>query len=69
MRPGDRFDNWLVTFDNGAVDGAVMGTAATFGGMSGRLRRWQNGFVRSYALSLLSGAVIVVIAMLAVNLT
>jgi NADH-quinone oxidoreductase subunit L len=47
----------------------VMGTAATFGGLSARMRRWQTGFVRSYALSLMGGAVIVVLAMLAVNLT
>ena len=50
------------------MDGAVNGTAAAFGGMSGRMRRWQNGFVRSYALSVLVGAVVVLVAMLAVNL-
>ena len=32
------------------------------------LRRVQNGFVRSYALSLLGGALLVVLALLAVNL-
>ncbi len=69
MRPGDRFVNGLVRFDEGAVDGTVMATANTFGGLSGALRRWQNGFVRSYALSLLSGVVIVILALLAVNLT
>ena len=68
MRPGDRFVGDLVTFDNAGVDGAVNGTAAAFGGMSGRMRRWQNGFVRSYALSVLVGAVVVLVAMLAVNL-
>ena len=36
--------------------------------MSGVLRRVQNGFVRSYALSLLGGALLVVLALLAVNL-
>jgi len=69
MRPGDRFVNGLVSFDDGGVDGVVMGTAATVGGLSARMRRWQTGFVRSYALSLMGGAVIVVLAMLAVNLT
>jgi NADH-quinone oxidoreductase subunit L len=69
MRPGDRFVNGLVGFDDGGVDGVVMGTAHTFGGLSARMRRWQTGFVRSYALSLMGGAVIVVLAMLAVNLT
>ncbi|HJR37969.1 MAG TPA: NADH-quinone oxidoreductase subunit L [Nocardioidaceae bacterium] len=68
MRPGDRFVNGLVGLDDGGIDGAVDGTAAAFGGLSGRMRRWQNGFVRSYALSLLGGALLVVLALLAVNL-
>ena len=68
MRPGDRFVTGLVGFDDHVVDGAVDGTAAAFGGTSGRMRRWQNGFVRSYALSLLGGAVVVLLAMLAVGL-
>ncbi len=68
MRPGDRFVGGLGTFDGSGLDGAVNGTAATVAGMSGRMRRWQNGFVRSYALSLLGGAVVVVLALLVVNL-
>jgi NADH-quinone oxidoreductase subunit L len=68
MRPGDQFVNDLVAFDDKGLDVAVDGTGAAFGGMSARLRRWQNGFVRSYALSLLGGAVVVVVALLAVNL-
>ena len=68
MRPGDRFVTGLTTFDASGIDGTVNGTAATFAGMSGRMRRWQNGFVRSYALSLFAGALVVVLAMLAVNL-
>jgi len=68
MRPGDRFVTGLGTFDGAGIDGTVNATAATFAGMSGRMRRWQNGFVRSYALSLFAGALIVVLAMLAVNL-
>ncbi|WP_460867448.1 NADH-quinone oxidoreductase subunit L [Nocardioides pakistanensis] len=68
MRPGDRFVSDLTAFDERGVDGAVNGTAAAFAGMSGRMRRWQTGFVRSYALSLLSGAVLVLAVLLAVNL-
>ncbi|HLN76960.1 MAG TPA: NADH-quinone oxidoreductase subunit L [Nocardioidaceae bacterium] len=68
MRPGDRFVGGLSDFDAHGVDGTVNGTAAAFGGMSGRLRRWQTGFVRSYALSLLSGAVLVLAVLLAVNI-
>jgi len=68
MRPGDRFVNGLVTFDDHAVDGFVDGTGSAFGGMSGTFRRVQTGFVRSYALSVLGGALVVVLALLAVNL-
>jgi NADH-quinone oxidoreductase subunit L len=68
MRPGDRLVSGLVGFDDNGIDGTVNGTAATFAGLSTRMGRWQNGFVRSYALSLLGGAVIVVLALLAVNL-
>jgi NADH-quinone oxidoreductase subunit L len=68
MRPGDRFVTELTEFDDRGVDGAVDGTAAAFAGMSGRMRRWQTGFVRSYALSLLAGAVLVLAVLLVVNL-
>jgi len=69
MRPGDEFVNGLVTFDDHVVDGAVTGTGNAFSGMSATFRRIQTGFVRSYALSLLGGAVVVVFIMMAVNLT
>ena len=68
MRPGDRFVGDLTFFDEHGVDGTVNGTAAAFGGLSGRMRRWQTGFVRSYALSLLIGAALVLAVLLAVNL-
>ena len=67
MRPGDRFVNGLVGFDEYGVDGAAEGTAAGFVGIAGGLRRLQNGYVRSYALSLLGGAALVVLALLVVN--
>jgi NADH-quinone oxidoreductase subunit L len=60
MRPGQYLTRFLVFFDNRVVDGAVNGTAALFGGGSARMRRWQTGFVRTYALSMLAGAVLVV---------
>ena len=67
MRPGQWLDRFLVWVDNRGVDGAVNGLAAGFGGGSGRLRRLQTGFVRSYALSMLAGSVFVVAALLAVR--
>src|SRR3954462_11427622 len=68
MRPGDRFVTGLVGFDDHVVVGVVDGTGGAFGGMSGTFRRVQTGFVRSYALSVLGGALLVVLALLAVNL-
>ncbi len=67
MRPGQWLTRALVYFDNRGVDGAVNGLAAAFGGGSGRLRRLQTGFVRSYALSMLGGSVVVVAVLLAVR--
>ncbi len=68
MRPGDQFVTGLAHFDRYGVDAVVNGTGTAFGGMSNTFRRVQTGFVRSYALSVLAGAVIVVLALLAVNL-
>jgi NADH-quinone oxidoreductase subunit L len=44
------------------------GGALAVGGVGTALRRTQTGFVRSYALSLVAGAILVVVALLAVNL-
>ncbi|MEO7261700.1 MAG: NADH-quinone oxidoreductase subunit L [Jatrophihabitantaceae bacterium] len=67
MRPGQWLVRGLVFFDNRGVDGAVNTLAAGLGGGSGRLRRLQTGFVRSYALSMLAGAAVVLAALLAVR--
>jgi NADH-quinone oxidoreductase subunit L len=67
MRPGQWLTRLSVYFDSRGVDGLVNGLAATIGGTSGRLRRLQNGFVRSYALSMLIGAVLLVAGLLVVK--
>ncbi|BCJ65176.1 NADH-quinone oxidoreductase subunit L [Polymorphospora rubra] len=67
-KPGIFLTRALVYFDNKGIDGAVNGLAAAIGGGSGRLRRLQTGFVRSYAMSMLAGAVVVVAAFLALQL-
>jgi NADH-quinone oxidoreductase subunit L len=59
MRPGQYLTRTLVWTDNKVIDGAVNGTAAGIGGLSARARRWQSGYVRNYALSMLLGAVLV----------
>ncbi|MCC8244385.1 NADH-quinone oxidoreductase subunit L [Saccharothrix sp. NEAU-S10] len=66
-RPGTWLTRALVFVDNKGVDGLVNGSAALLGGSSGRLRRMQTGFVRSYALSMLLGAVFVLGALLMVR--
>jgi NADH-quinone oxidoreductase subunit L len=67
MRPGQWLTRALVFVDNRGVDGAVNGLAATMGGSSSRLGRLQTGFVRTYALGMLGGAVIIAGALLAVT--
>ncbi len=68
MRPGQYLTRSLVYGDNRGVDGVVNGLAAMFGGSSGRARRLQTGFVRSYALSMFAGAVLVIGSLLLVRL-
>ncbi len=68
MRPGRRLTQSLVRFDGEGLDGIVNGVAAVVGGTSARVRRWQTGFVRTYALSMLGGSVFVVLALLVVRL-
>jgi NADH-quinone oxidoreductase subunit L len=45
--------------DQGLIDGAVNGVAAVVAGVGRQARRMQTGFVRNYALTLLSGATVV----------
>jgi NADH-quinone oxidoreductase subunit L len=68
MRPGQWLTRLSVYFDNRGVDGLVNTLAAAVGGSSGRLRRIQTGFVRSYALSMLAGAAVLVALLLVVRL-
>ena len=67
MRPGQWLVRALVFLDNKGVDGIVNTAAAGLGGSSGRLRRLQTGFVRSYALSMLAGTSAILAALLAVR--
>jgi NADH-quinone oxidoreductase subunit L len=67
-KPGIFLTRALVYLDNRGIDGLVNGLAAAVGGGSGRLRRLQTGFVRSYAMSMLAGALLVLAAFLAVQM-
>jgi NADH-quinone oxidoreductase subunit L len=60
VRGGEHLTRSLVYVDHTLVDGVVNGTAASVGGLSGRLRRLQNGYARSYAVSMFGGAAVLV---------
>jgi NADH-quinone oxidoreductase subunit L len=69
MQPGQYLTRFLVFFDNRVVDGFVNASAAVIGGSSSRLRRIQTGFVRSYALSMFAGAVLLIGALVLARLS
>ncbi|MEU6488230.1 NADH-quinone oxidoreductase subunit L [Streptomyces sp. NPDC046887] len=64
VRGGEHLTRSLVYLDHSLVDGVVNGTAASVGGLSGRLRKLQNGFARSYALSMFGGTAVLIAATL-----
>jgi NADH-quinone oxidoreductase subunit L len=68
IQPGRQLVSGLVAFDRHGADQTFVGGGATVGALGAILRRAQNGFVRSYALSVLGGVLLVVLALLAVNL-
>jgi len=68
VQPTRRLVGGLMVFDKSGIDGVVMGQAGAVAGIAFALRHIQNGFVRSYALSVLGGAFVIVLALLVVNL-
>ncbi|KHL13280.1 UNVERIFIED_CONTAM: NADH:ubiquinone oxidoreductase subunit L [Mumia flava] len=68
MRPGQYLTRSLVYVDGRGVDGSVQGAAELVGDGARGLRRLQTGFVRQYAAEIFGGALIVVLALLAVTL-
>jgi NADH-quinone oxidoreductase subunit L len=60
VRGGEHLTRSLVYVDHTLVDGVVNGTAASMGGLSGRLRKLQNGYARSYAVSMFGGAAVLI---------
>ncbi|WP_328352833.1 NADH-quinone oxidoreductase subunit L [Mycobacterium sp. NBC_00419] len=64
MRGGQELTKALVVFDDKGVDGAANGLATLVGRVSDRLGQMQTGFARSYALSMLAGAALVIAAVL-----
>jgi len=67
VRPSFALSKALTIFDARGVDGFVNGLAGSVGAISGRLRRTQTGFARSYALSMVGGALLVALALVLVQ--
>jgi NADH-quinone oxidoreductase subunit L len=67
INPGREVVAGLTFADRHGVDGLVETGSAAVAGLSTFLRQAQTGYVRSYALSLLGGALVVVVALMAVN--
>jgi NADH-quinone oxidoreductase subunit L len=68
MRSGAELTDALVEVDNAGVDGSVNALAGLVSRTSNRLREMETGYVRNYALSMLTGAALVAAAILAVKL-
>lgn len=68
VRPTRHLTRFLVFLDGKGVDGFVTGLADRLGDASQFLRKPQTGFVRSYALSIFGGSLVVVLALLAARL-
>jgi NADH-quinone oxidoreductase subunit L len=68
MRPGRVLTAGLVEIDDDGIDDVSRRLGDLVGGASERLRQFQTGFARSYALSMLGGAALVIAAILAVRI-
>ena len=68
VRPTRHLVRTLVYVDGAGLDAFVSGVANRLGDAANALRKQQNGFVRSYALSMVAGALVVLATLLAVTL-
>lgn len=71
VKTGKKIANWLwLTFDERGINGIVNGVGALAAWSGQRVRRTQNGFVRSYAFSMVVGilAILVVVVVGAMGL-
>lgn len=69
VTPMRHLTSGVASFDRGGVDGVLTGGPFAVAAYGTLLRRLQNGYVRTYALTVLGGAVVVLGALLAVNLS
>lgn len=68
VRPTRHLTRILVFGDGKGIDGFVTGLADRLGEAAQALRAPQTGFVRTYALSILGGAAVILLVLLAVTL-
>ncbi|GAA3524771.1 NADH-quinone oxidoreductase subunit L [Nocardioides daeguensis] len=67
VNPGRATVRALTDGDRTLVDGLFMGATTVFAGTGELLRRLQNGYVRSYALGIVGGALLLVLTLVVVN--
>ncbi|WP_286218469.1 NADH-quinone oxidoreductase subunit L [Paraoerskovia sediminicola] len=65
MRPGQYLTRTLVYADKEIVDGSFMGLGAMFSRSASVWRKAQNGYVRTYAATILAGLIVIVAVVLA----
>jgi NADH-quinone oxidoreductase subunit L len=68
MRPGQKLTQVLVATDEKVIDGVVRGVGASAVGSARGMRKLQTGYVRNYALLILIGALVALVAVLVVSL-
>ena len=68
MRPGQKLTEVLVKTDENVIDGTVRAVASSTVGSARGMRKLQTGYVRNYALLILIGALVALVAVLVVTL-
>jgi NADH-quinone oxidoreductase subunit L len=68
MRPGQKLTEVLVKTDENVIDGTVRAVAASTVGSARGMCKLQTGYVRNYALLILIGALVALVAVLVVTL-
>ena len=68
MRPGQKLTQILVKADESVIDGAVRAVGSSALGSARGMRKLQTGYVRNYALLILIGALVALLAALAVTI-
>jgi len=68
MRPGQKLTQVLVKTDESVIDGAVRAVGSSVLGSARGMRKLQTGYVRNYALLILIGALVALLAALVVTI-